>query len=621
MGSGDRRLRWTSRYAFLLAAIGSAVGLGNIWRFPWLSFKYGGGIFLVPYLLALLFVGLPMLMVELGVGRAMQRGDVEAFGKIHRRCRGVGISSILGGFLITAFYVNIISWSLVYFVASFEWPLPWDGREKEFLYEDVLHSASKQQIDEGKSYVIAGWVYGGLVFIWAFMYIVLAFGVKGVGTVVKFTVPFPVLLIGVMLIYNATLEGAKDGVDAYIGEWDTSGLKGGVWPAAVGQIFFSNSIALGVMTAYGSYNAESSNIVMDNAVIAFSNSAISFIAGFTVYTVLGNMAHKEEKSVAEAGNVSGVTLAFITYPSATASFPDGASRAMSIFFFFTLFTLGIDSALSLIEGAVTVLKDTIRFRHVPRAELAGYTCVAGFLLSTLYATDLGESLLDICDHYINTYGVMITGLAEAVTVSWIYGYEDTIRRVGKLSADFFTYGFLVAVFVGVALSGALYDPIEDNGYLAVGIPVGFLIWVVSVAIAFAVREDESMSIQEWLKSVVTAGPEKLRKLINDAAIRYGNWRLPIVWDLVVKYIIPPTLLGLLVNAAIADAVNKDASFYKYPAWEHILGIAILVLMLTALFGSAIFPSFWEKGFGAETQEEDVKVKEIDLPTGSKTATV
>ncbi|GMH38798.1 hypothetical protein BSKO_06696 [Bryopsis sp. KO-2023] len=601
MGSGEERVRWTSRSSFLLAAIGSAVGLGNIWRFPWLSFKYGGGIFLVPYLLALFLVGLPMLMVELGIGRVMQRGDVEAFGKIHRRARGVGISSILGGFIIAAYYVNIISWSLVYFIGSFDWPLPWEGKESEFLFDEVLHVASPEQVEQGKSHVIAGWVYGGLVFIWLFMFIVLAFGVKGVGNVVKFTVPLPVLLIVVMLIYNSTLEGAKDGVDAYIGQWDTSGLKGGVWPAAVGQIFFSNGIALGIMTAYGSYNAESSNIVMDNVVIAFTNSAISFIAGFTVYTVLGNMAHRMNKSVAEAGDVSGVALAFITYPSATASFPDGVARAMSIFFFFTLFTLGIDSALSMIEGVVTVLKDTIRFKHVSGAALAGYTCAAGFLLSTLFATDIGLSLLDVFDHYINIYGVMITGLAEAVAVSWVYGYEDTVRRVGKLSADVFTYGFAAAVFIGVILAGALYDPVEDNMYLAIAIPIGVMIWIISIGLAFYFRDSKTMSLGGWLGEVVTAGPEKLRKEINDAASRYGNWTLPVVWDLLVKYIIPPLLLGLLVNAAISDTVNTETDFYKYPLWEHFIGMGILVLMLAALFGSAAFPSFWERSFGAEQE--------------------
>ncbi|GMH36994.1 hypothetical protein BSKO_04867 [Bryopsis sp. KO-2023] len=614
MAVEDQRMRWSSRSAFILASIGAAVGLGNIWRFPWLSFKFGGGVFLIPYLLALFLVGLPMLMVELGLGRMMQRGDVEAFGKIHRRARGVGVTSIIGGFLVATYYVAIISWSLVYFIGSFESPLPWDGKEEEFFFDDVLHMADKEQVDAAKSEVIAGWVYGGLVFIWVTLYLVLAAGVKGVGALVKFTVPIPILLIVVMLIHNSTLEGAGDGVKAYVGEWDTSGLKGGVWPAAVGQIFFSIGIAFGIMTAYGSYNPESSDIVMDNCIIALSNSAISFVAGFAVYTILGNIAFKRGISVKEAGDVKGVALSFITYPAAAASLPGEWSRAMSIFFFFTLFTLGIDSALSMIEGVVTVLKDSQRFRHIPHSTIAGYVCIAGFLGSTLFATDLGLSLLDVCDHYINTYGIMMTGLAEAVTVSWVFGYKDTAERVGDLSAKIFTFGYFGAVGLGVILSGSLYDAMENEGYLQVGIPIGFVAWVASIIAAYRFRNRPSMSFLGWVRHVGAAGTEKVRHAINESAEKHNRTKLPIVWDIIIKYLIPPMLTGLLVNAAIVDAVDTETDFYNYPVWEHVIGISILAIMILALTGSIVFPQFWERSFG----EGEVKpVVEVRLAMASE----
>lgn len=361
--SFQKRERWQSRYSFLLACIGSAVGLGNIWRFPWLSFTYGGGFFFIPYIIALIIIGLPMLFLELGMGRTTQRGDVEAFGSIHPRLKGIGIASVFGGFMITTYYTNIIAWSCVYFIASFKSPLPWKGQEYNFFFNDVLRLGSTDQLDDVKSYSISSVVYAGLIFIWMFCFMTLAYGVKGVGRVVKLTVPLPLIIIVILLIYNATLDGARDGIDAYIGKWDASIVQkeAGIWSSAVGQIFFSNSVALGVMTAYGSYNDESSNIVMDNVIISLTNSMTSFIAGLAVYAVLGNVAYLTNMPIEAIGDTYGVGLTFVIYPSAISNFDTNTGHFMGAIFFLSIFTLGIDSALSLIEGFVTVLKVYLYF--------------------------------------------------------------------------------------------------------------------------------------------------------------------------------------------------------------------------------------------------------------------
>jgi len=593
------RARWTSRAAFLLASIGSAVGLGNVWRFPWLSYKFGGGVFLIPYLLALVLLGLPMLMVELGVGRTFQKGDVEAFGKIHRRLRGVGFMSVLGSFVIVTYYVSIVSWSLVYFVGSFEDPLPWKGKEggfedsRKFLFEEVLHEASEENLDAGKSSIISGYVFAGLVATWISIYFSLVFGVKGVSRVVAITVPLPILLLAVLLVYNSTLEGADDGIEAYIGKWDMGDLgQKSIWPFAAGQIFFSNSIGTGVMTAFGSFTGEESNIVMDTTVIALTNSAVSIFAGFVVYAIIGNVAHEFNLPVEEAAESNGPSLAFITYPTGMLSFDDGVSNLMSAIFFLTLFTLGIDSAFSLVEAFTTALRDMPRFKKTSNVHIISYTCFIGFLISILFASDVGFSLLDAVDRMILSYGLLTMGLLKVVAVSWVFGWEDTVARVGLKSAAVFTYGYGAAVSLALALSAALWDPISDTLYLAVSIPAGFILFLVTTSWAFLQRSDRQMSFSTWVSQVAFAGTEILRNTINEKARQYGNWKLPCVWDFFIKYLNPPILSGLIVNGIFNDATDYEGGFYNYPGWVQAVGIMSVVGLLLVFIVIAIYPSWW-----------------------------
>mmetsp|Transcript_17497 Transcript_17497/g.41867 ORF Transcript_17497/g.41867 Transcript_17497/m.41867 type:complete len:389 (+) Transcript_17497:92-1258(+) len=273
------RPEWPSRTSFLLAAIGSAVGLGNIWRFPFLTYKHGGGVFLIPYLLCLVVIGFPVLLLELSLGLKFRAGDVEAFGGIHRRLRGIGISSVVAGFVIVSYYANIIAWSCVYLVSSFISPLPWTAMaqgvsqtcdlsqalssEENFLYNAVLHLGDAKQLQAASSSIMSGWVYGGLVFIFIITYFCIWKGVRSAGRVVYFTATAPVVVLIILFGYNISLKGAGDGVKAYIGTWDFSSLDSpDIWTDAAGQIFFTLSVSMGIMTAYGSYVNPKSDLVM-----------------------------------------------------------------------------------------------------------------------------------------------------------------------------------------------------------------------------------------------------------------------------------------------------------------------------------------------------------------------
>mmetsp|Transcript_39107 Transcript_39107/g.99073 ORF Transcript_39107/g.99073 Transcript_39107/m.99073 type:complete len:630 (-) Transcript_39107:668-2557(-) len=601
------RPSWPSRASFLLAAIGSAVGLGNIWRFPYLCYRHGGGIFLIPYLLCLVVIGFPLLLLELSLGMKFRAGDVEAFGGIHRRLRGVGISSVISGFVIVAYYSNIISWSCVYFVSSFISPLPWTAEaqgmpaecaienalapEENFLYNRVMHLASEEQLENAQSEIIAGWVYGGLVIIFVVAYFSIWKGVQSAGRVVYFTATAPVLILIILFGYNISLPGAGDGVRAYMGTWDTSALNNpSIWTDAAGQIFFTLGVSMGIMTAYGSYVSPKSDLVMDHAIITGTNSLISIFSGFVVYSVLGNVVHEHlqqcpeladsEDPVAKVYGSASISLAFVVYPRGLSNFPAGVSNFMGVLFFFTLMNLGIDSAFSMVEGVTTVITDTPRFRHIRRESVALVTCGLAFLASTLFATDLGLYLLDSVDHYINNYGLQLVGIMECTSVGWIYGHSDCVARVGRKATIAYTTAFFSGSILAVLLAGAMVNVYPPNYLgLAVGIPVGFVVFLIGAAASFALREDKSKGFGQFVCDVSFCGTEILRATINQNARVVPLCRF---WDFMVKYMCPPILLGLLIVGIIAD--TQTDGYAGYPGWLQAVSTLLLLAIMAAFVG-------------------------------------
>lgn len=314
----EKRERWDSTPTFILAAVGSAVGLGNFWRFPGLTFKYGGfGNFIGPYLVCLFFMGIPLLLMELGLGQKFQRGDVSVFRNIHPRLAGIGVASVFSAYIITFYYNVIIAWSVVYVFAAFWSPLPWSVHNKSFntcsseaalkanpgiskmtraeifFFTDVAHfyDGNCKAYADGDPTIFSWPAFGATLFVWITMFIGVFKSVTGASKIVWCTVPVPLLFILIMVIYNnAALEGAQDGIKSYIfGDEKVRASidPAAMWADAAGQIFFSIGVCMGIMTSYGSYNDVKKPIIRDNLIIALTNSTVSFVSGFAVWAIIG----------------------------------------------------------------------------------------------------------------------------------------------------------------------------------------------------------------------------------------------------------------------------------------------------------------------------------------------
>lgn len=442
------REQWHSRTSFIMAAIGSAVGLGNVWRFPYVAYSSGGGAFLVPYFVALFTAGIPMLILEMGIGQRMQKGAPLAFGTIRKPLQWFGWWAVGLSAGIVIYYCTILAWSWVYLWHSLG--LSWGDHPETFFIAEVLHRS------EGPGQV--GWpvpsLVLGMALTWLAIYLILRKGVRSVSKVVMVTVPLPMVLLAVLLVRGLTLPGAMDGIRYYLTP-DFSKLGDlRIWLRAYGQIFFSLSLASGVMIGYGSYLGKKAEITNSALITGLANCGTSFFAGFVVFSMLGYLANVQGLSVPDVTD-SGTGLAFVAFPTAISQLP-ALNALFGAIFFITLLTLGIDSAFALQEAFTTGFGDKW---HVPPEKLARIFVLVAFPVSLIFVTRAGFHWFDIVDKWICDFGLVISGLIQCVIVGFLYGtdgFRDYLNtesevRLGRWwiwALRYVTPGVLSVILVG-----------------------------------------------------------------------------------------------------------------------------------------------------------------------------
>lgn len=478
------RDRWSSRTIFLFAAIGSAVGLGNIWRFPYLTYKFGGGAFLIPYLIALLIIGIPIIILEFAIGQKLQKGAVDAFSRVNKKLRGIGFGAIFASFVIVVYYAAVMAWAMIYFFRSFANKVPWADDASGYFFGNVL------QISDGIGQIggINLPIFIALLAVWVLIFFCVYRGVKSVGKVVTWTVPLPLILLVVLFIRGITLEGSLNGILYYIRPDFTALLSSEIWLTAASQIFFTLSLGAGLMIAYASYNKETQDITKNSYITSITNCSISIFAGFVVFAVLGYMAHATGVGVADVAT-SGPGLAFVAFPEALSLMP--GAWFFAALFFLTLLTLGIDSAFSLVEAVNTVIAD--RASKLAKHKIAFYVCFAAFLLGILFTTNAGLYFLDVIDHFVSNFGLVLVGIFECLAIGWIYGAERMRQYINSVSdwkiGRWWNYciKYVVPLVLSVLVVLQFWKEITTpyEGYPGWALALGWIVVVVPIVVAIA----------------------------------------------------------------------------------------------------------------------------------------
>ncbi|KAL7978968.1 hypothetical protein Chor_001271 [Crotalus horridus] len=389
----QERETWGKKIDFLLSVVGFSVDLANVWRFPYLCYKNGGGAFLIPYSLFLIIAGMPLFYMELALGQYNREGAATVW-KICPLFKGVGYAVILIALYVGFYYNVIIAWSLYY------------------LRRVLQISRGIHEIGQPRWQLVLC-----LLVVVIILFFSLWKGVKTSGKVVWITATLPYIVLSVLLIHGLTLPGAYEGIKAYL-NIDFGRLREAqVWIDAATQIFYSLGAGFGVLIAFASYNEFHNNCYRDALMTSTINCVTSFISGFAIFSILGYMAHIYKVSIKDVAT-EGAGLVFILYPEAISTLNGSTFWAI----------------MGGMEAVITGLADDFEILKRNRKLFTLLVCIGTFLLSLLCVSNGGIYILTLLDTYAAGTSILFAVLVEAIGVSWFYGVdrfsEDIQRMLG-----------------------------------------------------------------------------------------------------------------------------------------------------------------------------------------------
>ncbi|RXT00308.1 sodium-dependent transporter [Acinetobacter junii] len=405
----DIRENWSARSGFIIAAVGSAVGLGNIWRFPYVAYENGGGAFLIPYLIALLTAGLPLLFLDYAVGHRSSGSPPKAYQQLTKKAESLGWWQACVCIIIGLYYASVLTWagSYIYFSVNQSWGADPEG----YFFKTFLATSDAAGFDM----TFISHLLWPLIGVWALILIILYGGVrKGVELANRIFMPLLIVLFSILVIQALRLPGAADGLNAFFTpNWEAmKDYK--VWLAAYGHIFFSLSVGFGIMVTYASYLKPKTNLTGSGYVVGFANSSFELLAGIGVFAALGFMAHAADKSVQDVVS-GGIGLAFIAFPKIISSLGAGA-ELFGILFFTSLFVAGVTSMVSILEVPISAMQDKLKWSRAKAVTIIGGG--TGIVSIVLFSSTNAIKLVDIIDHFINNLGIVAGALVSIIIVSW-----------------------------------------------------------------------------------------------------------------------------------------------------------------------------------------------------------
>ncbi|XP_060948875.1 sodium-dependent neutral amino acid transporter B(0)AT1-like [Limanda limanda] len=484
---GSDRPKWDNKAQYLLTCVGFCVGLGNVWRFPYLCQSHGGGAFMIPFLILLVLEGIPLLHLEFAIGQRLRKGSVGVWRSINPLLTGIGVASLLVSLLVGMYYNTIMAWIMWYLFNSFQDPLPWSqcplnanrtGVVEEcarsstvdyFWYRETLNTSTA--IDESGG--LQWWIVLSLVAAWSLLYVCCIRGIETSGKAVYVTSTLPYLVLTIFLVRGLTLKGSFEGIKFLFTPDVNELMNPSTWLDAGAQVFYSFSLAFGGLISFSSYNSVHNNCEQDAVLISLINGCTSVYAATVIYSIIGframqnfddciadnvlqllNTFNYPEDSITGSNYYEALTHLNQTQPLVIQGLHletcdmqvflsqgvEGTGLAFIVFteaiikmpfsplwavlFFVMLFCLGLSTMFGNIEGVVVPLQDLgVLPRSWPKEVFCGLTCLGSLLLGLIFAQRSGNYWLALFDSFAGSIPLLVIGLCEMISVVYIYGID------------------------------------------------------------------------------------------------------------------------------------------------------------------------------------------------------
>ena len=419
--SEKKTVEWNSTFAFMMAMIGSAVGLGNIWRFPNVLYANGGGSFMIPYIVSLFLLGISFVLVEYAVGYRFKKSVGKILFEISKKLEPIAWFIVLVVFLITTYYVCVVGWDLIYVVLSFT--KAWGADPNLFFSSNVLQATDALS----GFFQIVPMVLASVFAVWLIIWLIVKRDLNdGIGNVSKILMPLLCLIVVFIVIFSLTLPGASVGyTQIFTPDWGAlTNLD--VWLAAFGQIVFSLSLGMAIAMTYASYLPDKSKLVDSAVTVAFSNSIFEVFNSIGIFSILGFMFVYTGIPFDELVT-SGTGLAFVVFPQVLNTLGPMGYVIGPLFFLCILFA-GITSAIALLEVATYAISEKF---DIGRKKTVTMICVLGFIISIIFTTSLGSTILGAFDAFLNNFALLLGILIECIIFGWIYDFDKLISTLNK----------------------------------------------------------------------------------------------------------------------------------------------------------------------------------------------
>lgn len=443
--------QWDSSFAFLMAMIGSAVGLGNIWRFSHVVYTNGGGAFFIPYIIAILILGIPFLIMEYGLGYHFKDSLSNILKKIKPKFEVFGWFIMFIVFMVLLYYMIIIGWDFIYLILSFF--KGWGMDPAVYFANNII--VGGDNLNNILEFVLP--VSLITILLWVVVWFISHKDLnEGLSRVVKVLVPMLFIIMAIIVVYALTLPGQMIGLsELFTPNW-SSLTNIDIWLAAFGQVVFSLSVGQAVAVTYASYLPEKSKLIDKVFIVAGANAGFEVFTAIGVFSILGFMSLNSGIAVSDIAT-SGSGLLFIVFPEIFNIMGDVAYILGPLFFLCVLFA-GLTSALSLMEPLLCSLSYKFGFT---RKKSVTIICIIGVLISLIFTTGSGNYILTTTDTFVNEFGILLGVIIQTIIMAWCYGLDRFIPSLSNSSINmgrkwkFFVKNILPFVLLIMWISGVI----------------------------------------------------------------------------------------------------------------------------------------------------------------------